>query len=169
MSFHILSLPSLCAAYGATGAVVMLCVVLQVLSLHHVWYCRCCRCTMHGTAGAVFVPCMVPQALSSHYAWYHRRCLRTVHGTAGAAIVLHVVSQGLLLCHMWCYGWCHWTVWSRGCGGHATCGVMVAIVAACDVVIMVPVVVPHVVHRSCYTMCSVAVTIVMPHGAARAW
>jgi hypothetical protein len=48
-------------------------------------------------------------------------------------------------------------------------GVTVTILTVCDVVIMVPVVVPHVVGCSCHSIYGVAVMITMPYGAARVW
>jgi hypothetical protein len=96
MSFCILSLPSLHAMCGATGAVIALCVVLQALSLHCAWYCRCSCHTMHSATGAVVALRVVPQVLLSCCAWYHRRCCRAVHGVAGVVVMLHMVSRVVL-------------------------------------------------------------------------
>ncbi len=124
---------------------------------------------MRGTAGAVIMPHMVPQALSSRHVWYRRRCRHAAHGVAGVVVMPCVVSQVLSSCHAWCRGCCRRTAWSHGHSGHAVCGVTVAIVVACDVVVAVPVVVPHVVSRSHHTTCGVTVTIVVPRGATRVW
>jgi hypothetical protein len=60
-------------------------------------------------------------------------------------------------------------VWSCGCDGHGTCSVMVTIVMACDVVVIVLVIVPHVVSHSCHTTYGVMVMIVVLYGDMRAW
>ena len=46
---------------------------------------------------------------------------------------------------------------------------MVTIVMACDVVVIVLVIVPHVVSHSCHTTYGVMVMIVVLYGAMRAW
>src|SRR5712671_3217439 len=69
-SLHILSLPSLCAARGATGAVVVPCMVPQAQLSHRTWCHRgCCRAA-RGVAGAVIrlrghvVTVAMPRAVS---------------------------------------------------------------------------------------------------------
>jgi hypothetical protein len=163
------------ATYGVIVAVVMPCsaiivvtprVVLWSQSSHHVlwllspcrvWCCRCYRqaalchgCGCHATCSVTiavvmpaFAPHMVPQVLSLCHAWCHRCYCHSMHGVAGA----------LLSCHAWCRRCCHrpmhgvagTVIRLCGHGGHAMCGVMVTIVAACEVVIAVAVIVLHVV------------------------
>ena len=106
-----------------------------MLSSRRAWYCRRSHRAARSDTGTVIVLCVVPQAQLLRRAWYRRHCHCAARGVTGVVVVPRVVSQGLLSCHVWCRGWCCWTAWSRGYGGHAACGVTVTIVTACDVVI----------------------------------
>jgi hypothetical protein len=84
-----------CAVRGATGTVVMPCVVLWALSLCCTRCRRCCCCAVHGATGAVVTPRVVLWVLSSHHAWCCGHCCHTACGATGAVVVPH----GCCSCH----------------------------------------------------------------------